>query len=44
VHQLWLFWLAPLIGGALGGVIYNTLFGTPPPMPEEKAFTRDRPA
>jgi aquaporin Z len=44
IHQLWLFWLAPLIGGALGGVIYNTVFGTPPPMPEEKAFTRDRPA
>jgi len=23
--QLWLFWVAPLIGGALGGVIYNAL-------------------
>jgi len=42
IHQLWLFWLAPLIGGALGGVIYNLLFDTPPPMPEEEAFTRDR--
>jgi len=25
--QLWLFWLAPLIGGALGGVIYRCLGG-----------------
>ena len=24
--QLWLFWVAPLIGGALGGGIYNLLF------------------
>jgi aquaporin Z len=27
LQQLWMFWVAPLIGGALGGVIYNTLFG-----------------
>jgi len=27
IHQLWLFWLAPLIGGALGGGIYSLLFG-----------------
>jgi aquaporin Z len=27
IHQLWLFWLAPLIGGALGGVVYLALFG-----------------
>src|SRR5215469_12461586 len=24
--QLWLFWLAPLLGGVLGGLIYRTLF------------------
>jgi aquaporin Z len=24
--QLWLFWVAPLIGGLLGGIIYRTLF------------------
>ena len=23
--QLWLFWVAPLIGGALGGVVYRAL-------------------
>jgi len=27
IHQLWLFWVAPLIGGALGGGIYQLLFG-----------------
>jgi aquaporin Z len=26
VRQLWLFWLAPLIGGALGGGVYRTIF------------------
>ena len=26
VHQLWVFWLVPLIGGAIGGWIYRTLF------------------
>jgi aquaporin Z len=25
--QLWLFWVAPLIGGALGGLTYQALFG-----------------
>ncbi len=24
--QLWLFWVAPLIGGALGGIVYKVLF------------------
>src|ERR1700755_2667681 len=27
VAQLWLFWIAPIIGGALGGGIYRALFG-----------------
>jgi aquaporin Z len=26
LQQLWMFWVAPLIGGALGGGIYNMLF------------------
>ena len=29
LQQLWMFWLAPLIGGALGGGIYRALFGAP---------------
>jgi aquaporin Z len=27
--QLWLFWIAPLVGGVLGGVIYRWLSGEP---------------
>jgi aquaporin Z len=27
IRQLWLFWVAPLIGGVLGGGIYRSLFG-----------------
>ena len=27
--QLWLFWVAPLIGGALGGIIYRWLCPEP---------------
>ncbi|MBV5265001.1 aquaporin Z [Pinisolibacter aquiterrae] len=26
VQQLWLFWLAPIVGGAVGGVIHKALF------------------
>ena len=25
--QLWLFWVAPIIGGALGAIIYKTIAG-----------------
>ena len=28
LQQLWMFWVAPLIGGALGGGMYRMLFGT----------------
>lgn len=28
--QLWLFWVAPLIGGALGGTVYRLLFAEEP--------------
>jgi aquaporin Z len=27
VAQLWMFWVAPIIGGALGGAVYQGLFG-----------------
>jgi aquaporin Z len=27
LSQLWLFWVAPIIGGALGGFVFNLLFG-----------------
>jgi aquaporin Z len=26
IQQLWLFWVAPLIGGAIGGGLYRALF------------------
>lgn len=29
VQQLWLFWLAPILGGALAGIVYPALFGEP---------------
>ena len=32
--QLWLFWVAPLIGGALGGITYRALAGLPEPRPQ----------
>ena len=28
LQQLWMFWVAPLIGGALGGGIYNVIFAS----------------
>ncbi len=27
IHQLWLFWLAPIVGGAIAGLVYSGLFG-----------------
>ena len=33
LHQLWLFWLAPIVGGALGGFTHKALFEHPDAMP-----------
>ena len=33
LQQLWMFWLAPLLGGAIGGVGYRTLFSESPARP-----------
>lgn len=33
--QLWLFWVAPLIGAAIGGVIWKALFAPVTDLPEE---------
>jgi aquaporin Z len=37
IAQLWLFWLAPLLGGALGGVAYRQLARSRPIVPREVA-------
>ncbi len=29
LHQLWLFWVAPILGGLIGGVIYRVMAGEP---------------
>lgn len=33
IGQLWLFWVAPIIGGVLGGVVHHALFEKTPPEP-----------
>jgi len=35
--QLWLFWVAPLIGGLLAGLFYNAILAEhlPPPVAEK---------
>jgi aquaporin Z len=30
VEQLWLFWLAPIVGAAIAGVVYSTVFEEAP--------------
>ena len=36
VKQLWLFWIAPIIGAILGGVISNMFFAAPQPSVQEE--------
>jgi aquaporin Z len=33
LSQLWLFWVAPIVGGALGGLVHHALFERTPPEP-----------
>jgi aquaporin Z len=39
LSQLWMFWVAPLIGGALGGGIYGALFSEDPEPTVRSAMT-----
>jgi aquaporin Z len=34
LQQLWLFWVAPILGGAIGGVVYPLLAGNPASSPK----------
>jgi len=34
IQQLWLFWVAPVAGGALGGIVHHAFFEKTPPEPE----------
>ena len=34
LQQLWLFWVAPILGGTLGGVVYPFLAGSPTSSPK----------
>jgi aquaporin Z len=36
IEQLWLFWIAPLVGGALGGIVYRWVGGANPAPVEVK--------
>ena len=44
LQQLWLFWVAPLIGGALGGFAYKLLFVEAPTRPDIAGDVGARPA
>ena len=34
LQQLWLFWVAPILGGAIGGVVYPLIAGSPASSPK----------
>ena len=39
IAQLWLFWVAPIVGGAIGGKIYDWLFAPGVPQAEREVAT-----
>jgi aquaporin Z len=41
IQQLWLFWLAPIVGAALAGLAYSFFADTPEPKPEVETKTAD---
>ena len=43
LQQLWLFWVAPLVGGALGGGVYSVLFAESKTQPQISPVSTDQP-
>ncbi len=41
LSQLWLFWLAPIVGGALGGIVYDVIFSESKEQPVAGAAEQD---
>jgi aquaporin Z len=37
IQQLWLFWLAPIVGAAIAGVAYSMIAGFDEPAPGARA-------
>jgi len=44
LSQLWLFWVAPIIGGVLGGLVYRLVFGAEESATQPAATTAAAPA
>ncbi len=44
MSQLWVFWVAPIVGGALAGLTYPALFGATKPEPTAKVELRAKEA
>ena len=42
LQQLWLFWVAPILGGAIAGVVYPFLAGSPASSPTKREAKSSR--